>query len=241
MEATLPHPTVTMNRSHIYDPVGHCIYCGASGPEDLSKEHIVSLGLGGALELRKSSCSTCRKKTGAVEEHVLRIMFGNVRAQLGIKTRRPKERPTHTKLTRNHGPHAETIANVPLTELPPIIIMPRWLPAGNLMDKSPFEERWGTGISIVYPDKNISAMQRMKDLSYLGRLHLFKKPVQIIEFIRMLAKIAHSYVTAELWPNKFTPCLTNIILQREHPITPFGTFKPTFYAGGSFLDEAAGG
>jgi hypothetical protein len=83
-------------------------------------------------------------------------------------------------------------------------------------------------------------MQRMKELSYLGRLHLFEKPVQIIEFIRMLAKIAHSYVTGELWPDKFTPYLTNIILQKEAPITPFGTFKPTFYVGGSFQDEPAG-
>jgi HNH endonuclease len=142
MEGTLPHPNVTMNRRRTYDPVGYCIYCGASGPEDdLSKEHIIPKGLGGALVLGKSSCFRCRKRTGAVEEHVLRIMFGNVRAQLGVKTRRPEKRPTHTRLTRNHGLYAKTIVQVPLTEIPPIIVMPRWLPAGVLMDESPFDER----------------------------------------------------------------------------------------------------
>ncbi len=44
---------------YIYQEVGSCIYCGST--DNLSNEHIIPYGLGGNLELPKSSCSRCAR------------------------------------------------------------------------------------------------------------------------------------------------------------------------------------
>src|ERR1035437_5629128 len=87
----LPHPKVTMNHGHTYDPVGVCIYCGAMVTR-LSEEHIIPQGLGGTLKLPAASCSVCADETHAYEGRVQARMFGYARAQFGI---RGKKRDKH--------------------------------------------------------------------------------------------------------------------------------------------------
>src|SRR6266853_1676428 len=83
-----------------YGSVGRCIYCGAtrySAAEvrPLSDEHIVPEGLSGTLVLPRASCRRCAKTTGQIEGSVLRNLLWAPRTLLKMKTKRPKERPTH--------------------------------------------------------------------------------------------------------------------------------------------------
>jgi hypothetical protein len=72
--------------------VGKCIYCDDEA-EDLSDEHVVPLGLGGAWKLLDASCNVCRDTTSLFELRVLRRHFWDARTVLQMQTRRPKERP----------------------------------------------------------------------------------------------------------------------------------------------------
>jgi hypothetical protein len=50
--------------------IGRCIYCGST--ENLSKEHIVPLGLGGEDVLYDASCGWCRDATSRIESRLLK-------------------------------------------------------------------------------------------------------------------------------------------------------------------------
>src|SRR5712672_2024078 len=65
----IPTPAVT------FDPVGRCIYCGATGV-DLRDEHIVPLSLNGTMILPRASCRECEKITTRFERSVARNMYG---------------------------------------------------------------------------------------------------------------------------------------------------------------------
>ncbi len=73
----------------VFDPVGVCIYCGATS--DLRLEHIVPAGLGGNLELPDSSCSECEKITSAFELKVLRNELLPIRSAQNLRKKKKKE------------------------------------------------------------------------------------------------------------------------------------------------------
>src|SRR5437016_4327775 len=70
--------------SRVYDPPGHCIYCGKTEADGaaLSREHIIPLGLSGELVYRKASCECCREKTQAAETSCLRHTWLAARTHL---------------------------------------------------------------------------------------------------------------------------------------------------------------
>jgi hypothetical protein len=67
-------PTASRQFPKRFEPVGICIYCGATSPTPLTQEHIIPQGLGGGLILPKSSCDPCRRITQKIEETCLRNM-----------------------------------------------------------------------------------------------------------------------------------------------------------------------
>lgn len=71
--------------------IGTCIYCGST--ENLSDEHAMPYSMQGDLVLLKASCGDCAKITCKFEGQVARGLFEPIRAALGVRTRRPKERP----------------------------------------------------------------------------------------------------------------------------------------------------
>lgn len=72
-----------VTRAHPF--VGTCIYCGSA--EQLTDEHVLPYGLGGALVLKKASCKACSKVTANLEQRLLRGHWWAYRKLLGIKTR----------------------------------------------------------------------------------------------------------------------------------------------------------
>eukprot|EP01034_Spumella_vulgaris_P016835 gene16835-21468_t len=68
-----------------------CIYCGVKG-DNLSKEHLLALALGGKLVLYRASCPTHAQLTSKLEHRVARATYGFQRAMDGVATRRSKRR-----------------------------------------------------------------------------------------------------------------------------------------------------
>ena len=75
----------------VYSQVGRCIYCHIT--DDLIGEHVIPFGLGGRLELPKSSCHRCSKITSDFEHTCLRTMYGPLRLLYDLPSRRKKNRP----------------------------------------------------------------------------------------------------------------------------------------------------
>ena len=123
-------------QTHRFRPVGHCIYCGASGGK-LSEEHIVPFGLGGNLILPSSSCLACGKITGRFEQTCQRKMLGPFRIRMGLPTRNPDQRPGKLPMLILHKnkPHEERA--IQADEFPLTYAVPKLRPPGILRGLSP--------------------------------------------------------------------------------------------------------
>jgi hypothetical protein len=64
-------------------PLGYCLYCGST--ENLSREHIVPYAFLGNWVLQQASCGRCAEITGKLELACARDLFGEHRAQLGLR------------------------------------------------------------------------------------------------------------------------------------------------------------
>ena len=120
-----------MNRGQLYSRtnpestpierhIGKCVYCGSTN--NLTDEHIVPYGLNGIWQLLKGSCEACNSITSAFEGTVLREYFTLARAALGLKTRRPRNRPKELSFEVDREGHKETI-KFPVTDCPTIFMM----------------------------------------------------------------------------------------------------------------------
>lgn len=97
---------------HIFPPVGKCIYCGSTN--NLTDEHIVPFGLGGNLELPKSSCKECARITSKFELAVLRGSMRPARIYREIQSRNNhSDAPTNFPVVIESGGITRTI-QVPL-------------------------------------------------------------------------------------------------------------------------------
>jgi hypothetical protein len=57
---------------HRHRASGRCIYCRKAFPDpELSEEHVVPAGLGGALVLEHASCTECQRMIEPIETHVI--------------------------------------------------------------------------------------------------------------------------------------------------------------------------
>ena len=82
-----------VGQRRVYDPVGFCIDCAATGCR-LTDEHPVPSGLQSEHILPQASCATCQKIINEeFEQYVLRHLLGLPRAAFGIKSRRKKPAP----------------------------------------------------------------------------------------------------------------------------------------------------
>ena len=95
---------------HRYDPIGHCIYCGATefpgGAGRFSDEHIFPYALGGRMVLPEASCDTCAKIiNGQIESPFMRNEWGHLRAKQKFPTRKPQKRRTQIRIRNRTGEH----------------------------------------------------------------------------------------------------------------------------------------
>jgi hypothetical protein len=173
----------------IYDPVGHCIYCGdRAGP--LRVEHIVPRGVWGLLELPQASCLTCQGLISPVEARVQNNFWGPFRLQTGPGPRHGKKRRGRVRIRKPSADGTPEPVLVPLEDYPRAFPMPL-LPPPALLGSSPQEPSL---VMIV----NAPDVQRVLATHGPGAGPEIK--FNAIDFGRMLAKIAHAYVAAEM-PN----------------------------------------
>ncbi len=118
----------------IYPSIGRCIYCGNGKPGTLlTNEDIFPIALGGGAIFRRASCVSCAKVTSGIED-ILRRTYGTFRTKANFRTRRPKQRPTHSELLIEHprGSGKLLKAKVPLPKYPLFLPLPRFHEPGIL-------------------------------------------------------------------------------------------------------------
>jgi hypothetical protein len=198
---------------HRYDPVGQCIYCGAT--DNLSDEHIMPLAIGGHWILPKASCRNCARITSKFEQSFCRTTYGPLRIQLDLPTRRKKERPqTLPVYDFSAGRKGEAI-ELPIDEHPTAVAFFKFAMPRIMRGLDDDGSHGIEGIYLVRPDSSVfralNEKYDMDDLRPTAR-------IQPISFARTVAKIAHSFSVAEIGLGKFKPYLLDLILGRSESI-----------------------
>jgi hypothetical protein len=207
--------THALNPGKIYDPVGHCIYCGRlpSANDSLSDEHIIPLCFAGRYVLPVSSCADCRDITGKIEDHCFKGFIFTARHHLGLKGRHKMKRRT-TLPINFHSPDAT--ASVPVEDHPSAITMPVMPWPDGMSGLPPIKDDVPPGIRVAFKPVVPNFIEKVKALG--GNVNLTKGGgVSALECYRLIAKIAHAFTTAELGWRAFSPTLRNLI-KREPPM-----------------------
>ena len=177
--------------SRRYDPVGHCIYCGAT--DNLQKEHILPFGLSGTAVLPDSTCSKCARITGRQEGIVLRGPMRAVRVYRDLKSRtKHKDAPKEYPLTIRRGSVQERVM-LPLDEYPILLHFPIFPPPAFLNPSGYTNGIRIKGIATVsFGPKPAEVSRNLGATS--SSLTQDLKPVS---FARVIAKIAYACAAAE--------------------------------------------
>jgi hypothetical protein len=189
------------------EPVGVCIYCGVDQftPQGgkLSEEHIIPFSINGRYVLPEASCRQCAKATGQFEGVLMRGSFRAIREYLQFQSR-TKARPTHLPLFNiNHVPGSKIM--VPIDDYPVTWIIPRFrLP--SILQPPPGAR---VGVESLWTEAINYDLAKLKAL---GVRHFESVRFDVMAFVRMLAKIAHSLAILRFGPNYFVPFLRHIIL-----------------------------
>jgi hypothetical protein len=186
------------------DPSGVCIYCGAKG-KVFSREHIIPSGLGGGLILLQASCESCRKITQTFETTCLRKDMFSFRYHFDLikhKYEIPDTVPLHL-LAQGLG----EVKYIPPKTNPNFLVLPFiHRPPGMISGGVPGQ------ISPITLQVFGNTAELKAQLEQQGQLHDIRNLFNLQAFVRMLAKIAHSFLAGELGLKNFKPELPQLIL-----------------------------
>jgi hypothetical protein len=203
---------ITPWSSEKFKPVGRCIYArdGEKHVGPFTDEHIIPFGLlpkGGDWFLPESSCLACNDITKKFEDTCLRGTMGVFRAKLDLKTRRKKARAQPQAVIFKRPDGTVDSKQMSHADLPHYCIGFDWAPPGLLRDQ-PSDSRDFDGKMVVrYPQGELENFIPDQHGFHLGR-------IRMLDFARMLAKIAHSYAFAKCGIDAFEPMLLDFILGR---------------------------
>ncbi|MBI4018375.1 MAG: hypothetical protein HY368_02095 [Candidatus Aenigmarchaeota archaeon] len=196
---------------HRYPPVKECIYCGRTAPP-LDLEHIIPLTFGGNLLLPKASCRDCAKIINEqIETPVISHEWGAFRAKRKFPTRKKKGRRTHVTI-RDSSSATRTI---PIEEHSTPVPLYRFKQARILSGAPRRNDNYHFTMSILTSHEEEMEMKR-KFPNWDQTHRILAQP---LPFARLLAKIAHGYITAELGIRTFTPLNLDLILGRTDDYT----------------------
>ena len=202
----------------VYPAAGRCIYC--SGSKDLTDEHVIPYGLGGRIELPRSSCRKCSEVTSAFEHTCLRTMYGPLRLLYELPSRRKKERPRLLRLKVKHFPAADwSYTDVEQEKYPFLVLFPYFSLPTELSDESEPESRGATTkrlwIRGASPSFNFKELLERLTIE-LGVYEVMPEATtRVREFCQMLAKIGHSFAVGELGLDAFRPFLLPHIIGQD--------------------------
>lgn len=204
----------------VMESVGRCIYCGSQRHskqrDQLSDEHVIAYSIGGKILLPNSSCAHCERITGSTERWFARKLLGASRAVAGFPTRRQSERD-QTIFMEVIRQGIYSLEEINIDELPFIVTLPNFQLAGIFFNKKP---------SVNFPKGEIKVgLITTKPNSLFHQSMKIPFDYNPTNMCRVLAKIAHSYVSGKIGLNKFIPLLLPSI---------FGTSDAyTYFVGGS--------
>jgi hypothetical protein len=207
MPLTIPYRNIaiTKNTAKRFPVVGRCIYC-PDGIAPFTKEHVIPIGLGGGMILPEASCSNCQRIIHEIETYLMRGPFLSHRLANGLVR--------NLKDLGDKVPMKMVIGGKPITvhfardNVPNYLCMPSLGQAPGISVNrapAPFERFpfWIGG------DEN-----RLRALNAIGNLVLAYK-FSANAFFRVLAKIAHAYISGEIGLDSFDPMLPEFILGRD--------------------------
>lgn len=149
--ASVQKPAGLLYPSKRYAPLQRCAYCDAT--DNLSDEHIIPFGLGGALVLPKSSCEKHRKATSKVGDFVLRRYLCPLRSHLGLPSRKPHLRPDGYSLILKRGTHSWK-QKVGLKDHPGMVRFVIFEAPGRVAGRRPVQQTYSFRLTTatIFPD-----------------------------------------------------------------------------------------
>ncbi len=219
------HPFVPKAIAKRYDPANLCIYCGADRyvpghNRGLTIEHIIPFGLNGELTLPRASCRRCEGVTGSDEQILLRGVLLGCRTLLGLRTRKPKDRPNRLPLFD--------------TEMTPnrkIMVDVEHYPANILLIKNgPPPILSGQPASQIGP---WCCFFRNSSQIFRSRYGIASYATPLLDtktFNRVLGKVGHSFAVAELGRSGFHALLPHYIRDPDGDLS--------FFVGGASHTES---
>jgi hypothetical protein len=225
-----------------YTPVRKCIYCGSlrywkdPQKEPLAKlgdEHIIPASLQGRHILPEASCRECEKITSKIEDHCAERLFGAARPHLRLYRKRNKRRTKISVPVIADDNDNRASITIPVGDHPGILVSVKFPPA-SFLSGMPHTEWTGGRVALtnILPD-----LPRRLDVTSDKKFNLGKN-IDMFAFVRLLAKIAHSYCCAELGVDGFKPYLLPIILDenREYAADLIGSDFSSHPTIGHFHD-----
>ncbi len=182
-------PPLTATRTD-RQPVGHCIYCGATS--QLSDEHIIPYGLSGSDVLLKASCADCARETCKFEQEVLRGPMRAARIHRRLKSRTKHTGGPLTQRATLIRASGEEDIDLPLAEYPILLHFPTFDQPGHLSGWS------GTGITmtgmatVLFGPTPAAVAQKHG----AREIRFPQSPMKPVAFARMIAKIGLGYAVA---------------------------------------------
>jgi hypothetical protein len=197
--------TFTTAQPRVID-VGRCIYCVKENTTNLTREHVLPLGFGGGLILLNATCEAHRVITGGIED-ILRTTFGAFRHRSNLPSRRRKTRPDHYPLDLDHGTHKET-KMVPVNEHPAHLILPQFKEQPGVLRDGEVGPLDVDGFWIF--QRRSSSLNSALLKHAKSRDSKITANMNVWDFARMLAKMAHGIAIAE-YGFCFEPMLIELI------------------------------
>jgi hypothetical protein len=200
-----------------YLPAWQCIYCGTKDRGELGQEHIIPLSLNGMLIFPRSSCRDCAAITGRIEQKCAREMWLSYRRATGSYSR-PRtgriEMLPIIKVTEGR----EEIIQIPADDYPFINIVLPDFDIPNVLRTDEWKPHY------VAKFVSLVGTRQMKNPSETFR-QMFKEPTEfrmpnppkfsVDDFVRLLAKVAHSFAVAELGYDNYNWFLPPLILNQH--------------------------
>lgn len=184
--------------------VGHCIYCGAlrysSAREKLGREHVIPEALDGEIVLPEASCQSCERDINVFEQYNLRRLFGSARSLIGMRSKRPKERPKTVSMELQVEGDWVT-RDVPVEYAPAGVLLPKYPRAGLLKGEAFNAQPTATSEFMHFGIAPVDFEYLRREFN-ADRGRFSKVDLRSDYFGRQVAKIAHGYAFAhrELFP-----------------------------------------
>ncbi|WP_146770313.1 hypothetical protein [Mesorhizobium hawassense] len=180
--------------------------------DKLGDEHIIPEAINGSLVLPQAACGRCEGAISKFEQYCMKQTLGPLRYALGLKTKRPKDRPETLPLQLKIGGEWVT-RDVPVELAPFTLLLPIFHPPEILYEREPSRTNINTesfkfvNMSAGDPSALFARFGATEGRSYQGSLIGER-------FALLLAKIAHGFATAERDDiDHFNPVLADTILR----------------------------